>query len=55
MELHLCIPFDEGRLVTELHRLGTVKAAEYIEQGTLLHVLLPASEAEAFMKYKIEE
>ena len=55
LELHLCIPFDEGRLVTELHRLGTVKAAEYIEQGTLLHVLLPASEAEAFMKYKIEE
>ena len=55
LELHLCIPFDEGRLVTELHRLGTVKAAEYIDQGTLLHVLLPASEAEAFMKYKIEE
>lgn len=55
LELHLCIPFDEGRLVTELHRLGTVKAAEYLEQGTLLHVLLPASEAEAFMKYKIEE
>ena len=55
LELHLCIPFDEGRLVTELHRLGTVKAAEYIEQGTLLYVLLPASEAEAFMKYKIEE
>lgn len=55
LELHLCIPFAEGRLVTELHRLGTVKAAEYIEQGTLLHVLLPASEAEAFMKYKIEE
>ena len=55
LELHLCIPFAEGRLVTDLHRLGTVKAAEYIEQGTLLHVLLPASEAEAFMKYKIEE
>ena len=55
LELHLCIPFAEGRLVTELHRLGTVKAAEYIEQGTLLYVLLPASEAEAFMKYKIEE
>ncbi|WP_405756174.1 GTPase HflX [Anaerovibrio slackiae] len=49
--LTLCIPYDQGALVTELHNIGKVEAIDYDEQGTLLTVKLPVSEAEAFQKY----
>ena len=51
----LCIPFSEGRIVTELHQTAVIQSTEYGAQGTILNVLLPASEAEAYMKYRIEE
>lgn len=49
--LTLCIPYDQGALVTELHNLGKVEAIDYDEQGTLLTVKLPVSDAESFQKY----
>lgn len=49
--LKLCIPYDRGALVTELHNLGKVDAIDYDEGGTLLTVRLPVSDAEAFQKY----
>ncbi|MDD6164119.1 MAG: GTPase HflX [Anaerovibrio slackiae] len=49
--LTLCIPYDQGALVTELHNLGKVEAIDYDEQGTLLTVKMPVSDAESFQKY----
>ena len=49
--LILCIPYDQGALVTELHNLGKVEAIDYDEQGTLLTVKMPVSDAESFQKY----
>ena len=49
--LTLCIPYDQGALVTELHNLGKVDAIDYDEQGTLLTVKMPVSDAESFQKY----
>ncbi len=55
LAMKLCIPFAEGAVVTRLHQIATVRHTDYNEQGTVLDVLLPHSEAEAFLKYKIEE
>lgn len=49
--LTLCIPYDQGALVTELHNLGKVEGIDYDEQGTLLTVKMPVSDAESFQKY----
>lgn len=49
--LTLCIPYDQGALVTELHNLGKVEAIDYDEQGTLLTVKMPVFDAESFQKY----
>ena len=49
--LTLCIPYDQGALVTELHNLGKVETIDYDEQGTLLTVKMPVSDAESFQKY----
>lgn len=49
--LTLCIPYDQGALVTELHNIGKVEAIDYDEQGTLLTVKMPVSDAESFQKY----
>ena len=37
--------------MTELHNLGKVEAIDYDEQGTLLTVKMPVSDAESFQKY----
>ena len=55
LELKLCIPFADGRIISKLHALGSISSTDYAAEGTILTVLLPASEAEPFMKYKIEE
>ena len=55
LELKLCIPFADGRIISKLHALGSISSTNYAAEGTILTVLLPASEAEPFMKYKIEE
>ncbi|MGM9539665.1 GTPase HflX [Anaerovibrio sp.] len=51
VELTLCIPYDKGSLVTELHNLGKVGSIDYDEQGTVLTVKMSVSDAEAFQKY----
>ena len=47
----LCIPYDQGALVTELHNIGKVEAIDYDEQGTILTVTMPVHDAEIFQKY----
>ena len=54
-ELTLCIPFQEGAVVTRLHAVGRIHSTEYTEQGTVLKAAVPISEAEAFEKYKLQE
>lgn len=51
VQLTLCIPYDKGSLVTELHNLGKVESIDYDEQGTVLTVKMPVADAEAFQKY----
>ena len=55
LSLTLCIPFADGAAVTRLHQIATIRRTDYNEQGTILEVLLPHSEAEPFLKYTIEE
>lgn len=51
VQLTLCIPYDKGSMVTELHNLGKVESIDYDEQGTVLTVKMPVADAEAFQKY----
>lgn len=51
-ELELCIPYNEGRVVTELHRIARIQSTEYDEKGTILRLKIPCSEAMHFMKYQ---
>ena len=54
LRLKLCIPYSQGNIVTRLHDEGQVEAVDYNDQGTVLEVILPALEAEKYMKYEIE-
>lgn len=51
VQLTLCIPYDKGSLITELHNIGRVKSIDYDEIGTVLNVKIPLSTADAFQKY----
>lgn len=51
VQLNLCIPYDKGSLVTELHNIGKVDSIDYDESGTVLTVKIPLSVADAFQKY----
>ena len=53
VELMLCIPFQEGAVVTRLHAIGHIQSTEYTQQGTVLRVVVPVSEAKDFEKYKL--
>ncbi|ORT98978.1 GTP-binding protein HflX [Anaerovibrio sp. JC8] len=53
--LKLCIPYTEGSQITRLHELGTVLSTDYNEQGTVLEVELPVTDAEPYMQYEIKE
>ena len=53
--MKLCIPYDQGAVITQLHEIAQIQGTDYNEQGTILTVSLPASEAEKFLKYQIEE
>jgi GTP-binding protein HflX len=47
IELHVCIPYDRGALVSRMHTHGEVLAEEHTGEGTLLHVrVAPALAAE---------
>lgn len=52
--LHLCIPYHEGNVVTRLHDIAQVKSIDYNEQGTVLELVMPVSEAGPYLKYEIK-
>lgn len=49
--LTLCIPYDQGALVTDVYNVGKVEAIYYDEQGTILTVTMSVHDAEIFQKY----
>ena len=49
--LTLCIPYDQGALVTDVYNVGKVEAIDYDEQGTILTVTMSVHDAEIFQKY----
>ena len=53
VKIKLCIPFDQGNLVTKLHQMADIQSTEYTATGTVLEILLPASEVKKFEPYKI--
>ena len=53
VKMKVLIPFAEGGLVTRLHKVADVQSTDYNEQGTVMEILLPASEAAVFEKYKL--
>ncbi|HET8927349.1 MAG TPA: GTPase HflX [Microbacterium sp.] len=42
VELHVLVPYDRGELVSAVHEQGMILSQEHREQGTLLHVRVPA-------------
>ena len=42
VELHVLVPYDRGDLVSAAHESGMILSQEHVEQGTLLHVRVPA-------------
>ena len=55
VKIKLCIPYTEGSIITRLHNEAVVLSTDYAEQGTVLEVELPVSEAEPYMEYEIKE
>lgn len=55
VRMKVLIPFAEGGLVTKLHKVADVQSVDYNEQGTVMEILLPASDAAVFEKYKLGE
>ena len=51
----LLIPFSEGQVINQLHKLQAVKQVEYLANGTQIKVKLPLSEKEFFSKYEMKE
>jgi GTP-binding protein HflX len=42
VELHVLVPYERGELVSAVHEQGMILSQEHREQGTLLHVRVPA-------------
>ena len=55
LRLQLCIPFNQGHLVTRLHDIAKVESVDYNDQGTVLEVVMPVSEADPYLKYEIKD
>ena len=53
VRMTLLIPYDEGAVVTRLHKLNAVVETAYEETGTKLEVRLPLSEKDHFVKYEV--
>ena len=53
VRMELLIPFDKGRLLTELHDLHAVRETDYTEAGTRVKVSLPASKRARFEPYEV--
>ncbi|MDD3115517.1 MAG: GTPase HflX [Anaerovibrio sp.] len=54
LELTLCIPYHEGNVVTSIHNVAQVKSIDYNETGTVLQVVMPAMEAEKYLRYELK-
>ena len=52
--LRLCIPYNQGHLVTRLHDIARIKAIDYNDQGTVLDLVMPVSDAKPYFKYEIK-
>lgn len=55
LTLRVCIPYHLGHLVTRLHSVAKVSSINYNEQGTVLEVTMPVSEAAAYLKYEVRD
>lgn len=55
VQMELLIPFAQGRLLTELHKLHAVRETDYCETGTRVKVSLPASKRARFEPYEIHK
>lgn len=55
VNMTLLIPFSEGQVINQLHKLQAVKQVEYLANGTQIKVKLPLSEKEFFSKYEMKE
>ena len=55
IRLKLLIPFSDGSLIPELHKIGSIQSTDYCAEGTLVDVLLEKSRAKIFEKYKKED
>lgn len=53
--VHLLIPYDQGRIVAQLHEQGTVLSEEHTSEGTLINVRLPHELAQKFAPYTAEK
>lgn len=51
--IKLCIPYTEGNVITRLHEDGNVLKTDYDENGTVLEVELPVTDAETYKQYEI--
>jgi GTP-binding protein HflX len=49
----LCLPYDRGDLVSQLHDMGTVREQNHTEDGILLKVQLPHALSERFKEYRV--
>lgn len=54
LKLTLCIPYDEGHVVTALHTIAQVTGIDYDEKGTVLQIVIAATDAEKYLKYEIK-
>lgn len=53
--LKLCIPYDQGHLVTRLHDVAKVEAIDYNDKGTVMELTMSVSDAEPYLKYEIKD
>ncbi|WP_297966082.1 GTPase HflX [uncultured Anaerovibrio sp.] len=51
--MKLRVPYTEGSVITRLHEIGQVLGTDYDEQGTVLEVELPVTDAEPYKEYEI--
>ena len=41
VHINICVPYDRGDIVGEIHRTGSVLQEEFSDQGTLIEALVP--------------
>lgn len=51
VEVTLCIPYAETAKATQLHETANVLEQEYTENGTVMKVILPVEDLEAYNEY----